>query len=438
MAEKHPPDTGQSINRNSQKSTPSGGIEGRLAARLALIDVERAVMEMRRGLPVVIEEAPGIACLALAAELVDQETLGFLEDLTGIWPHIHLTHRRAETLKIRLYTEGGVTLPINRPETANDPQGPLAQIVHLSDPARDLDFPLQGPFMASREPLMQSEIASLRLAKLAGLLPATVTSPLKLTGKLGEKPGEKPGEKLDVNGAQDAITKWAHETNLLSVSAAAIDAYEQRAAEALQPIGHLKSQLKRVTDAKVPLADAPDSRIFAFRPQGTGGGGPEHLAIVIGAVDASTPVLVRLHSECFTGDLLGSLKCDCGEQLRGAIAAISQAGSGILLYLAQEGRGIGLMNKLRAYQLQDQGFDTVDANLRLGFEVDERLFEAAAQMLRQLGVGEVALMTNNPDKVAQLDGHGIKVTERVPHAFPTNEHNAHYLATKAGKTGHLL
>lgn len=438
MAEKHPPGTNQSTHRNTQKSAPSGSIEGRLAARLALIDVERAVMEMRRGLPVVIEEAPGIACLALAAELVDQETLGFLEDLTGVWPHIHLTHRRAETLKIRLYTEGGVTLPINRPETANDPQGPLAQIVHLSDPARDLDFPLQGPFMASREPLMQSEIASLRLAKLAGLLPATVTSPLKLAEKLGGKPGRKLGEKLGGKGAQDAITKWTHETNLLSVSAAAIDAYEQRAAEALQPIGHLTTTLKRVTDAKVPLADAPDSRIFAFRPQGTGGGGPEHLAIVIGAVDASTPVLVRLHSECFTGDLLGSLKCDCGEQLRGAIAAISEAGSGILLYLAQEGRGIGLMNKLRAYQLQDQGFDTVDANLRLGFEVDERLFEAAAQMLRQLGVSEVALMTNNPDKVAQLDEHGIKVTERVKHTFPTNEHNAHYLATKAGKTGHLL
>lgn len=384
-------------------------------------------MEMRRGLPVVIEEGPGSASLALAAELVDKETLGFLEDLTGIWPHIHLTHRRAETLKIRLYTEGGVTLPIDR----NDPQGPLAQIAHLSDPARDLDFPLQGPFTASRAPLMQSEIASLRLAKLAGLLPATVTAPLNLALR-GDKAGEKAGQDAD------AVRKWAHESNLLSVSAAAINAYERNAADALQPIGQLESQLKRVTDAKVPLADAPDSHIFAFRPQGTGGGGPEHLAIVIGAVDASKPVLVRLHSECFTGDLLGSLKCDCGEQLRGAIAAISEAGSGILLYLAQEGRGIGLMNKLRAYQLQDQGFDTVEANLRLGFEVDERLFEVAAQMLRQLGVGSVRLMTNNPDKVAQLTACKINVAERVAHAFPTNEHNAHYLATKAGKTGHLL
>ncbi len=426
MAEKHPPDTGQStdrsINRNTQKAGLSAALPDRLAARLALIDVERAVMELRRGLPVVIEGAQGVASLVLAAELVDRETLGFLEALTGIWPHIHLTHRRAETLKIRLYTEGGVTLPIN----PDDSQGPLAQIAHLSDPARDLDFPLQGPFMASRESLMQSEIASLRLAKLAGLLPATITSPLRLA------------DTPDRGQTQDAVTKWAHEKNLVFVTAAAIDAYEQRAAEALQPIGHLTTTLKRVTDAKVPLADAPDSRIFAFRPQGIGGGGPEHLAIVIGAVDASAPVLVRLHSECFTGDLLGSLKCDCGEQLRGAIAAISETGSGVLLYLAQEGRGIGLMNKLRAYQLQDQGFDTVDANLRLGFEVDERLFEAAAQMLRQLGVGEVALMTNNPDKVAQLTAHGIKVTERVKHAFPTNEHNAHYLATKAGKTGHLL
>ena len=132
------------------------------------------------------------------------------------------------------------------------------------------------------------------------------------------------------------------------------------------------------------------------------------------------------------------MKCDCGEQLRGAIAAISAEGSGILLYLAQEGRGIGLMNKLRAYALQDQGFDTVDANLRLGFEVDERLFEAAAEMLRQLGVTSVRLMTNNPDKVASLEACAIDVAERVAHAFPSNEHNADYLATKADRTGHLL
>lgn len=388
--------------------------ESALSARMALIGVERAVMEMRRGLPVVVQNTPASASLVLAAEMADAQTLEFLEEMTGVAPQIHLTHRRAETLKIRLYTEGGVTLPIK----PDDPAGRLAQIAHLSDPVRDLDFPLQGPFMANRDPLMPSQIASLHLAKLAGLLPATVTSPLALEGETPEA--------------------WARKHNLVCVTAAKITSFESDAAGTLEPVGLIESQLSRITDAKVPLTEAPDSHIYAFRPEGAWGGGPEHLAIVVGTIDTSQPVLVRLHSECFTGDLLGSLKCDCGEQLRGAIAAISEAGSGILLYLAQEGRGIGLMNKLRAYQLQDQGFDTVEANLRLGFEVDERLFEAAAEILHQLGVSEVRLMTNNTDKVAQLLQHNIKVTERVAHAFPANEHNARYLAVKADKTGHLL
>src|SRR6185437_11268514 len=162
-----------------------------------------------------------------------------------------------------------------------------------------------------------------------------------------------------------------------------------------------------------------------------GDGGPEHYAIVIGQSSTQSPVLARLHSECFTGDLLGSLKCDCGEQLRGAIKEISNAGNGILLYLAQEGRGIGLINKLRAYRLQDQGFDTIEANERLGFEADERRYAIAARMLKLLGYNAVRLMTNNPDKVAALEAEGVKVTARVRHAFPHNAHNRAYLETKA-------
>jgi GTP cyclohydrolase II len=164
----------------------------------------------------------------------------------------------------------------------------------------------------------------------------------------------------------------------------------------------------------------------------------EHLAIVIGEPSSRKPVLVRLHSECFTGDLLGSLKCDCGEQLRGAVRAIEAAGGGVLLYLAQEGRGIGLINKLRAYRLQADGFDTIDANLRLGFEADERLFQPAAAMLRQLGITRVRLLTNNPDKVAGLAACGIEVLERVPHSFPANKHNEFYLQTKQSRAGHLF
>jgi GTP cyclohydrolase II len=149
-------------------------------------------------------------------------------------------------------------------------------------------------------------------------------------------------------------------------------------------------------------------------------------------------VLTRLHSECFTGDLLGSLRCDCGDQLRGAIGEIARGGGGVLLYLAQEGRGIGLVNKLRAYQLQDSGFDTVDANEQLGFDADERVYLPAAEMLRQLRFLRVRLLTNNPEKVAALNRCGIAVAERVPHVFPANGHNERYLRTKATRSGHLL
>ena len=215
------------------------------------------------------------------------------------------------------------------------------------------------------------------------------------------------------------------EAGQIQVSAADIAAYQVNAARSLRV----------VSQARVPLASAENARIVAFRPAD---GGVEHLAIVIGEPDLDQPVLARLHSECFTGDLLGSLRCDCGDQLKGAIAEIAQAGSGVLLYLAQEGRGIGLVNKLRAYRLQDDGFDTLDANLQLGFDDDERIYQPAAQMLRLLGIGAVRLLTNNPAKVGQLAAHGIQVAERVPHVFPANDHNRSYLSTKATRSGHLF
>jgi GTP cyclohydrolase II len=193
--------------------------------------------------------------------------------------------------------------------------------------------------------------------------------------------------------------------------------------------------LQRVAEARVPLADAENARVIAFRPSD---GGIEHLAILIGDPSPEKPVLARLHSECFTGDLLGSLRCDCGDQLRGAIAEIARNGGGVLLYLAQEGRGIGLVNKLRAYQLQDAGYDTVDANEQLGFDADERVYLPAAEMLRQLQFLRIRLLTNNPEKVAALKRCGISVVERVPHVIPANGHNDFYLQTKAARSGHLL
>jgi GTP cyclohydrolase II len=247
------------------------------------------------------------------------------------------------------------------------------------------------------------ETAAVELAKLARLLPAAVVAPLSLPELEG-------------------IAARYHS---LVLEAEDIFAYQAVAARSLT----------RVSEARVPLAGAEDTRIIAFRPSD---GGIEHLAIVIGNPAGQRAVLARLHSECFTGDLLGSLRCDCGDQLRRAIVEIAKAGGGVLLYLAQEGRGIGLANKLRAYQLQDTGYDTIDANEQLGFDADERVYLPAAEMLRQLGFTRVRILTNNPEKVSALERCGITVAERVPHVIPANGHNERYLMTKASRSGHLL
>lgn len=164
----------------------------------------------------------------------------------------------------------------------------------------------------------------------------------------------------------------------------------------------------------------------------------EHVALVHGDVLGQSEVMTRLHSECLTGDALGSLRCDCRDQLGFALERISREKCGVLLYLRQEGRGIGLLNKIRAYSLQDQGLDTVDANLALGFRDDERDYAVAAHMLASLTVGSVRLLTNNPKKLTELERHGIRVAGRVPHMIAANEHNRFYLQTKAERSGHLI
>ena len=360
----------------------------------ALASVERAAYELRCGRPFFVLDESDSAALVLATEMATAERI---ETLTGIGggtpPHVVLTHHRAKTLKIRLYTPDVVRIPYPDWLTAG-------QVRQLADPQFDLADPMRGPFLAERDDVPVAVSAAVKLAKIGRILPSVLAVSVPAV-KIGAHP------------------------ELVAVNAADIGGYDTQAASAL----------KRVAAAKVPLEGAENARIIAFRPAD---GGIEHLAIVIGDPEPPGPALIRLHSECFTGDLLGSLKCDCGDQLRGAIEQIGKEGDGILLYLAQEGRGIGLINKLRAYALQDQGFDTVEANQRLGFEDDERVFLAAAEMLRQLGFGQVRLLTNNPRKVSQLEEYGIEVTERVAHAFPSNEHNERYLAIKAEKSGHIF
>lgn len=384
------------------KAKKAGGetVKGRKAhanvIATPVVRVGRAIQDLRTGLPIIIVDDGKEALIACAAEMARDDVLSMMRSWSRAPGHVALTHNRARTLKIRLYTRAAVRVALPAEDAARAARA-------LADPTRDLHDPLMGPWTAVRDTLPACVLPALALAKQAELLPSLVVHSL----------------------ARSTAERLAAKNGLVIVRCDDI-AFTQDMAHA---------RLSIVARAQLPLAGAEDTRVLAFRPEA---GGREHLALIVGSPEPPGPVLVRLHSECLTGDLLGSLKCDCGDQLRGAITAIGKHGSGILLYLAQEGRGIGLINKLKAYELQDQGFDTIDANERLGFEADERRFALAAEILKYLGYSSVRLMTNNPDKVGVLTQQGIDVVERVAHQFPTNRHNAAYLATKKARAGHIL
>ena len=351
-----------------------------------------AITALRRGEPVLIRDHR-VGALAVAAEFVTEGTLHRLREISQGPASLVITRRRAVALGLTPRAElfGATAIPVSFQLLAaviRNLAGPPASIV--SDPPRLAPEPLVAESV---------ELAAVVLAKLASLLPAAFV--------------------LRVGRSQTALL--ARRSDLAAIQAAAV--FKRNAAAA---------GLDRVTEARVPLADAETARLIAFRPRD---GGSEHLAILIGAPDPAAPVLVHLHSECFTGDLISSLHGDCGDPLRGAIAAIARAGSGVLLYLAQEGRGISLINKLRAYHLQDAGFDPLDADEHRGFDADERIYLPAAEMIRQLGFGTVRLLTNNPDEVAALERYGVCVAERVLHVFPPNRRNQWYLHTKATQSG---
>ena len=258
----------------------------------------------------------------------------------------------------------------------------------LADPGQDFDRGPIGPLTPIPLEHPQDASAALTLARLAGLLPAMWLL--------------QPEQALEIDAT--AILSAANARDAIVVAR-----------------------------ARLPLDGLPSSQMVAFRDPASG---EEHVALVIGAFGGKPP-LVRLHSECLTGDVFGSLKCDCGPQLKEALQVLGREGGGVLLYLRQEGRGIGLANKLRAYALQDRGLDTVDANRRLGFSDDERDYGMAAAMLRAMGIERLRLLTNNPGKVFGLQNEGIEVVERVAHHMPVNPHNANYLAAKRQRSGHL-
>ncbi len=250
-----------------------------------------------------------------------------------------------------------------------------------------------------------AEIGGLTLARLGQLLPAVV------------------GVRVDQSGALgDPRTGGA----ILSASADQIQALA----------GNAQVEVTCISDGPVPLEEAEDARFVCFREAN---GILEHVAILVGAREHwPDPVPVRLHSACLTGDLFGSLRCDCGQQLRGSLRVFAARGGGVLLYLAQEGRSIGLGNKLRAYTLQQQGLDTVDADCALGFGPDERRYDAAVEMLRHLQIGRIQLLTNNPEKVRALEAGGVEVADRQPLYGTLNRHNLPYVQAKVDRAGHWL
>lgn len=304
--------------------------------------------------------------------------------------------------KARMMISGNraAALKLANERGAADPHAPViiersdwldcASALALADPGRDLDRGLVGPLHSIEADCIEASRAALALARSAGLLPALwILEPVETDPEVS---------------IEEILQEWK------------------------QP------SVEIVARAKLPLENLPPSQIVAFRASDDG---QEHVALLVGAFGGRPP-LVRLHSECLTGDVFGSLKCDCGPQLHEALRIIGEAGGGVLLYLRQEGRGIGLANKVRAYSLQDRGLDTVDSNRRLGFADDERDYGHAAAMLRALGIKSVRLLTNNPEKIVGLDKAGIEVTERVAHQMPANPHNADYLATKRKRSGHIL
>jgi len=347
--------------------------------------VARAIDALRRGWAVRVAASDGSLRL-MAIEGADAVTLADFDPEGAA--DILVSAARAQTLK--LANQRAAADPEMPVLIARAPWIDADVATAIADPVLDLHSPLKGPFAARPLAAPQAAQAALRLARLAGILPA-----------------------FFMTDAGDTEAE---------VEASAIAAHEDAI------------HLAIATRARLPVDASETAEIIAFRSPDEP---REHVALVIGRRDESPPV-VRLHSECLTGDVLGSLKCDCGPQLHEALHQIADGQWGVLLYLRQEGRGIGLVNKLRAYALQDQGFDTVDANVRLGFAIDARDFSVAARMLNLLGIEAVRLLTNNPLKVAGLEAAGVRVTERLPIILPANPHNEHYLATKRDRTGHQL
>jgi 3,4-dihydroxy 2-butanone 4-phosphate synthase/GTP cyclohydrolase II len=392
--------------------------------------IEEAIERFRRGEIVIIcddEDRENEGDFAIAAEKVNPAAINFMARFGRGLICLTLTEERCRDLDLPLMVEtnsspfgtaftvsiearGKITTGISAADRA-------ATVLTAIDPAtRPEDLLRPGhvfPLRAKRGGVLkragQTE-ASVDLAKLAGLKPAGVICEIMNDdGTMARVPD---------------LVKVAEEHGVLMITVSDLISYRLR---------H-ETLVSKVASPTLPTLYG-DFRIHAYRSDETG---DENVALVMGEIHPEEPTLVRVHSQCLTGDIFGSCRCDCGPQLEQALNRIADEGKGILLYLLQEGRGIGLMNKLRAYELQEQGHDTVEANERLGFRPDQRDYGIGAQILVDLGVRKMRLMTNNPSKYVGLHGYGLEIVERLPLEVPPTETTRAYLRTKREKLGHLL
>jgi 3,4-dihydroxy 2-butanone 4-phosphate synthase/GTP cyclohydrolase II len=392
--------------------------------------IEEALDELRRGRMVVVcddEARENEGDLTLAAQFATPDAINFMAKEARGLVCLAMTPEHCERLALplmaaknesRFETAFTVSIEARQGVTTGISAADRARTIQVAiDPgARPSDlvqpghvFPVKAKAGGVLERAGQTE-AAVDLARLAGLVPAGVIC-----------------EVMNDDGTMARIPDlvvYCARHNLKMVTVADLISYRRK---------H-ERLVERVVETTLPTAFG-DFHVVGYRSTIDG---KEHLALVKGDVAGASEVLVRVHSQCLTGDTLHSLRCDCGEQLDMAMATIEAEGRGVLLYLAQEGRGIGLLDKLRAYQLQDGGLDTVDANLELGLPVDLRDYGVGAQILVDLGLRTIRLLTNNPKKIHGIDGFGLTVTAQVPIAVHANPHNAHYLQTKWRRLGHTI